>query len=224
MEVGMTERVDVGAIRRAQIVEAARRVVARKGIQGASLSEIEQEAGVSRGVLTYHFRSKEDIILALFDATVAQMKAEAKAGHLGEPPGWERFEKAVEFILTQKPQDDPLDCLQYTFLAQMSHRDDFRARLAAEYVAMRADLAADLVERANAGGHDADELRAIVAVVLGAINGLITQRNVDPGSFDPVRAARVLRDMLSGYLARGGPGEAPAGGRKHGRKRVPTRG
>lgn len=220
----MTERVDVGAIRRAQIVEAARRVVARKGIQGASLSEIEHEAGVSRGVLTYHFRAKEDVILALFDATVAQMKSEAKAEHLGGPPGWERFEKAVEYILTRKPQDDPLDCLQYTFLAQMSHRDDFRARLAAEYVAMRGDLAADLAGRAEAGGHDADELQAIVAVALGAINGLIMQRNVDPESYDPVRAVRVLRDMISGHLARGGSGEPSDAGRKRVGKRAPTRG
>jgi AcrR family transcriptional regulator len=220
----MTARVDVGAIRKVQIVEAARRVIARKGIQGASLSEIEQEAGVSRGVLTYHFRSKEDIILAVFDATVAQMKAEARAGHLGDRAGWERFEAALGFILTQKSQDDPLDCLQYTFLAQMSHRDDFRARLAAEYAAMRNDVAADLAERATEGGHDADDLRAIAAVTLGAIHGLITQHNVAPGSYDPAHAMRVFKDMLLGYLARGGPGQSPAEGRKRAGKRSPTRG
>ncbi len=213
----MSERVDVGAIRRMQIVEAARRVIARKGIQGASFSEIEQEAGVSRGVLTYHFRSKEDLILAVFDATVAQMKAEAMAGHLGVGPGWDRFEAAVGFILTEKPRDDPMDCLQYTFLAQMSHREDFRARLAAEYEAMRRDIASDLAGRAAEGGHDADELRAIAAVTLGAINGLITQRNVDPASFDPDRAIRVLKDMLACYLS-GKPSEPPRGPKRAGKK------
>jgi AcrR family transcriptional regulator len=219
----MTERVDVGSIRRAQIVEAARRVIARKGIQGASLSEIEQEAGVSRGVLTYHFRSKEDIILAVFDDTVTQMKQEAGAGRIGDRAGWERFEAALDFVLTKKPQDDPLDCLQYTFLAQMSHRDDFRARLAAEYAAMRKDLAADFAERATAAGHDADDLRAITAVALGAIHGLIMQLNVDPKSYDPTRVMRVFKDMLLGYLARSGPGEPPAVGRKREGKRSSAR-
>ena len=43
-ELRMTDRIDVVSIRRAQIVDAACRVINRKGIQSASLAEIEQEA------------------------------------------------------------------------------------------------------------------------------------------------------------------------------------
>src|SRR5207244_10274901 len=63
-------RVDVGAIRREQIVEAAVSVIAEQGLQNLSLSEIEKKAGMSRGQLTYYFRSKEDILLAVFDRLV----------------------------------------------------------------------------------------------------------------------------------------------------------
>ncbi len=60
-------RVDVGRIRREQIVEAAVAIIAEQGIQNLSLSEIEKRAGMSRGQLTYYFPSKEDILLAVFD-------------------------------------------------------------------------------------------------------------------------------------------------------------
>ncbi|MFO0909063.1 MAG: TetR family transcriptional regulator C-terminal domain-containing protein [Isosphaeraceae bacterium] len=117
------------------------------------------------------------------------MKSEAKATS-SAAAGWDRFE-ALGFILTHRPQDDPMDCLQYTFLAQMSHRDDFRERLAGQYAAMRQDIGEDLADRARAGGHDARQQHLIAAIVLGAIHGLITQHNVDPSAYDTQDAARL---------------------------------
>src|SRR5207244_11081990 len=66
-------RVDVGAIRREQIVEAAVSIITEKGLQNLSLSEIEKKAGMSRGQLTYYFPTKEDILLAVFDRLVLLM-------------------------------------------------------------------------------------------------------------------------------------------------------
>lgn len=60
-------RIDIGSIRREQIVEAAVAIIAEQGLQNLSLSEIEQKAGMSRGQLTYYFHAKEDILLAVFD-------------------------------------------------------------------------------------------------------------------------------------------------------------
>ncbi len=60
-------RIDVGSIRREQIVEAAIAVITERGLQNFSLSEIEKKAGMSRGQLTYYFPAKEDILLAVFD-------------------------------------------------------------------------------------------------------------------------------------------------------------
>ena len=54
-------RVDVSAIRKQQIVEAAVAVIDEQGVQHLSLSEIEKRAGMSRGQLTYYFPTKEDL-------------------------------------------------------------------------------------------------------------------------------------------------------------------
>src|ERR1700752_4037486 len=68
-----TPRVDVGSIRREQIVQAAVAVIAEQGIQNLSLSEIEKKAGMSRGQLTYYFPAKEEILLAVFDRVLQLM-------------------------------------------------------------------------------------------------------------------------------------------------------
>jgi AcrR family transcriptional regulator len=215
----MSDRVDVGSIRRAQIVEAACRVIHRKGIQGASLAEIEQEAGISRGVLTYHFPSKEDIILAVFDATIARMKAGAEVDLAGAKSGWERLEVVLDFVLNRKPVNDEFDYLNYTFLAQMSHREDFRARLAAEYAEIRRRIAEDLAEEARRAGLEDDEVQALAAVLHGALSGLVMQLNVDPGAIDRAAVLRTVRAMILGRLGRPegrtpGETERPTRGRK----------
>ena len=44
-----TARIDIGTIRREQIVEAASSIIADQGIQNLSLSEIESKVEMSRG-------------------------------------------------------------------------------------------------------------------------------------------------------------------------------
>jgi AcrR family transcriptional regulator len=53
-------RVDIRKIRKDEIVLVARKLVARKGWQNTTLADIAREAGVSLGVITYHFTNKDD--------------------------------------------------------------------------------------------------------------------------------------------------------------------
>ncbi|MFJ7667654.1 TetR/AcrR family transcriptional regulator [Lysinibacillus sp. NPDC097195] len=48
--------------RRAQIVDCAIEVIATKGFVNTSISRIAEEAGISKGVISYHFLSKEELI------------------------------------------------------------------------------------------------------------------------------------------------------------------
>src|SRR5437868_15102571 len=99
-------RIDIGAIRREQIVEAAVSVITEQGLQNLSLSEIEKKAGMSRGQLTYYFPAKEDILLAVFDRLVVLMYQ-----RLGTPEGiacddvtaWQWIEHLLRRLLTQPP-------------------------------------------------------------------------------------------------------------------------
>ncbi len=50
---------------REDLLGAARRIFANQGYAGASIEDITDEAGVSKGAYYFHFESKEDILVAL---------------------------------------------------------------------------------------------------------------------------------------------------------------
>src|ERR1700741_5373353 len=66
-------RANIGSIRRTEIGDAAAAVISEQGIQNLSLSEIEAKVGMSRGQLTYYYKTKEDILLAVFDRLLSLM-------------------------------------------------------------------------------------------------------------------------------------------------------
>src|ERR1700693_4349738 len=102
-----SRRIDIAAIRREQIVEAAVSVITKQGLQNLSLSEIEAKAGMSRGQLTYYFPAKEDILLAVFDRLIRMMHERHRgagegqaAGHcVPAAPGWGRLEFLLRKLL-----------------------------------------------------------------------------------------------------------------------------
>jgi AcrR family transcriptional regulator len=52
---------------RSALVDAAGHVFARRGFHGASLDEIAETAGFTRGAIYKHFDGKEDLLLAVWD-------------------------------------------------------------------------------------------------------------------------------------------------------------
>ena len=55
-----------GERRRRSLLEATLRVIARGGVEAVTHRRVAAEAGVSHGTTTYHFASREDIILQAF--------------------------------------------------------------------------------------------------------------------------------------------------------------
>jgi AcrR family transcriptional regulator len=62
-----TKREVVGAFRRTEILDAARRVFARKGFALGIMDEIAREAGIAKGTIYLYFRSKTEVYRALLD-------------------------------------------------------------------------------------------------------------------------------------------------------------
>jgi AcrR family transcriptional regulator len=65
--------------RRDQLVDCAIDAVVELGLQGTSVAEVAARAGVSKGVVTYHFPAKDDLILAavarIFDSITEALEA-----------------------------------------------------------------------------------------------------------------------------------------------------
>jgi AcrR family transcriptional regulator len=60
----MSRRAQQRAATRERIVEAALEAFAEKGFRGASTRDIALRAGTNQGLITYHFRSKDELWLA----------------------------------------------------------------------------------------------------------------------------------------------------------------
>src|SRR5215813_10789260 len=140
-------RIDIAGIRRPQIVDAAAAIIAERGLQSLSLSEIEKRAGMSRGQLTYYFKTKEEILLAVFDYLVMLIHLRIGTPH-GKPcdhedlqSAWAWIEHLFTALLAHPPVSPEFSCLQYTFLSQIAHREDFRERLAMLYEMWRTNMA-----------------------------------------------------------------------------------
>jgi len=59
------------AARRAQILHAAYLVAARRGLQGTTIHEVAERAGVSHGLVLFYFKSKRGLLLRVLDWLLA---------------------------------------------------------------------------------------------------------------------------------------------------------
>ena len=200
-------RVEIGKIRRGQIVEAAVAIIAEQGLQHLSLSEIEKRARMSRGQLTYYFPAKEDILLAVFDRLLELMRQRARGGSCpmesiaALPHGWERARQFLTILLLQPPTAPDFHSLQYTFLSQIGHRDDFRQRLANLYEEWRRSIAEDFepeVRQRTTGPKVS--ARTFATLMQAILHGLAMQRAADPDSYDRQEMLDLCLDLLGSYL------------------------
>jgi AcrR family transcriptional regulator len=53
--------------RRAQLIDTALNVFAQKGLDGATVKDLSEEAGVAQGLLYHYFRSKEELLRAALE-------------------------------------------------------------------------------------------------------------------------------------------------------------
>jgi AcrR family transcriptional regulator len=56
-------------------VQAALRIIARDGVSRLTLDAIARETGVSKGAITHHFKSKQEVLKALFSYEMAYFAA-----------------------------------------------------------------------------------------------------------------------------------------------------
>jgi AcrR family transcriptional regulator len=197
-------RIDIRSIRQEQIVEAAVAVIAEQGIQHLSLSEIEKKAGMSRGQLTYYFPSKEDIFLAVFDRLlqlIYERMREPDNPDCSSSAGWAKLQTFLEKVIGQPPVSPEFHALQYTFLSQIGHRDDFRQRLATLYEEWRSHLAEELAKDLSPpAGHRPVSPRAMATLILAILHGLGTQTTADPEAFQREEMLTLCLDMLGAYF------------------------
>jgi AcrR family transcriptional regulator len=121
-------RIDITAIRREQIIDAVRRIIVQEGLDAVTIARIAEEADVSRGVVTYHFDHKEQI---LHDVLRAAMRDANEASATFSVPRTARdLASMAERIAELSRSDNDWWRIYVAFLANAQTSDFYRSELA----------------------------------------------------------------------------------------------
>ena len=90
------KRTFVSSARRAQIVEAAIETIAEVGYANASLSRIAVQLGISKGVISYHFAGKDDLIAEIVSQVLQHARASMQPRIEAQTTGPEMLRTYIE--------------------------------------------------------------------------------------------------------------------------------
>ena len=172
------------AMTRQRLLEAAEAVFARRGFHGASVDEIAREAGATTGAMYSNFAGKEDLFLALFEASTAAQVGEYSeifsAGTTLEEQARGGADRWME-ILRERPAYFPLFI---EFWAYALREPRVRTRFAQRFAAFRATMSRLVLEGAEQHGLPvAPEFAERLGIVINALgNGLALEKLADPGA------------------------------------------
>lgn len=139
---GQGRRRDSGDTRRTRILEAARRVFAAEGLDGASLRAIAAEAGYTPAALYFHFESKEAVYAALLHVSLDRLRVTVEQAAAGIDAPAKRFRRAsLAFFRFYAERPGDLDLGFYLFRGGMKPQGLGRARDEALNAALAAALA-----------------------------------------------------------------------------------
>lgn len=164
--------------RRTEILEAARRCVARSGFHQTSMQDICTEAGMSPGNLYRYFPSKEAIIVAIAERDRAEVGSELGAAQ-SSGNFFATFEALARHHLVERNADDVGLC---TEMVAESRRNPAIAKTMQDFdKEVHARLVAMLQGAAQRGDIRADvDFDAVVTMLMVMADGVWWRRAVEP--------------------------------------------
>jgi AcrR family transcriptional regulator len=157
----------------ARIVEAMRQSVAVRGAAGSTFDQVAREAGVSRGLLHYHFGTKEKLL-----AEVVRRDSEIRLEHLGtELASASTVAEVIDALvrsLEELIERDPgFVALMFELFTSGRRNPEIATEFAALQRATRTHVAELLAARQREGViRLTDEPEAVAAVLLSLADGL----------------------------------------------------
>jgi AcrR family transcriptional regulator len=178
---------------RADLLKAAARVFVRDGIEGASVEDIANAAGYTRGAFYSNFKSKDDLVLALIDermqADIAEIADVFERDH-----SLAGFVNALYLRAQSRPREHRQTALLYTeFWLYAVRHPRIRPRIAERQRRLR-DATAELIEtqfrELGVALPIAGEIAASVVLAIDEGLGLLSM--IDPDSYPQ----RLFLDVL----------------------------
>lgn len=181
-----------------ELLDAARRIVLRRGFHSLTLQAIQDETGHNKAMVNHYFGSKAGLVTALFDSLARDQEAELRRriDHLQDR------DQPLQALVEDQRQvsGDRRGMRAYAeLLPHMLRENRLLWRLAGLYQAYRQLYAWSL---GASGGAEmaAGELDDVASLALAVTDGLGIQATIDPDNLELEGPYRVWQEMLDLYL------------------------
>jgi AcrR family transcriptional regulator len=191
----MMVRVDVHAIRREQILCAAERLLAQKGWSRTTFADICREAGISNGVLTYHFKDKDEILLAVLQKVSCEFQD--KQYPVLEEQSHSLQDKLAQFVSDNLLADEKQRefCLLSLHLLSLATQRPEIGRWMSQVHTESFQQTQDSVEQAREQGQiESRDPAAVASVLIMLLSGI----SVTTAVYDfPVPAEKLIDEVMT---------------------------
>ena len=164
----MSPRPDVSEERKDQILDAASEVFAKKGVHEARMDDIVKESGLSKGTLYWYFKSKDEIIISIFERLFSRELADLDNLVSDDSPAADRLLRYAERITKDVFRLLPFAPIAYEFLSLAFRRKYFREAFKI-YLNNHMEILVPIIQQ----GVDSGEFRGVdaneAAIAIGAI-------------------------------------------------------
>ena len=181
--------------KRKRILQAAVKVFARKGYFAARVSEIAKKAGVADGTIYLYFKSKEDILVRLFDEVMAEQAEEVRkaVGRRSSAP--ERLRVIAEqHLRTMGANRD----LAVVFQVELRQSTKFLERFTASWLRDYFVLITEVIEQGQREGSLRADLNTKVTTkaFFGALDEIVTSWIIGGKGYDLEKLAAPMVDLF----------------------------
>jgi AcrR family transcriptional regulator len=180
---------------RRRLLDAAADVFARRGFAAASLDEVAEVAGFSKGAVYSNFASKEDLFLAVLDEHVGRQMLDIGDRIDRTRTAGEQVAEAGQLFMDLFQQERTWYLLSFEFLAYAARHPQFQVEFSARQRAQRAAIVAMITEHSEREQIELPMPADRMAVALEAVaNGIAFAKLAD--------ASGVPDDLLGELFAR----------------------
>ena len=186
--------------RRAELTDAAARLIARSGIESATMREVAAEAGLTTGALTHYFADKHELLLTTFQASLSSRRSRRPADEAADP-----FDRLLASLEGALPLDDDRRrhwMVSIALCSQAAGDPELAAAQRAAYAEFIGHVAGLVVQCGLASARTADD---VAAMVIAAADGIAVQALFDDRRWPASRQRQVLGSMLASMGVRRGP-------------------
>jgi AcrR family transcriptional regulator len=147
----MSPRPDVSEERTDQILEAAEKVFVEKGFQKARMDDIADQSNLSKGALYWYFKSKDDIVIEIFDRIFSSEAADLEWLIASKDNASDRLLEYTDRVIKDVNRLLKFTPIAFEFLS-LAFRNKFFRKAFKRYLSAHMDILVPIIQQGISSG------------------------------------------------------------------------